>query len=113
MEKDLDVILDKIWVQARKDRDCAIESYEDLRSKMDTLQDYAINGQNLAKFLELMGKTTSQLVDLYKVVNKKEDNRVENINFSDEELDKIYEETQKPEQKKKKRGRPKKNESSK
>lgn len=84
---------DLIWRQMREDRDATKQSYEDLKKLVTNVQDYAINGLTLSKLIELMGKQTSQIIEFYKILDK---NQEENpSDFSDEELEKIYDEIKK------------------
>lgn len=69
---DLSKLLDMIDKQWREDRDAITTSYESLRGMITNPQDFAMNGMNLTKILEIMTKQTGQLVDLVKIIYKEE-----------------------------------------
>lgn len=53
--------------QMQEDREKVKDSYEKFAEQMDTLQDYAVNGANMNKCLELLTKQTAQLLELAKL----------------------------------------------
>lgn len=70
-EKDILDLYNNIREQSQDDRELLKDLIDDLRSKVLTKEDYAINGQNLAKLTELMIKQTGQYIDLVKILREK------------------------------------------
>jgi len=72
-------ILNKALDQAEEDRDTLLKLFNDLQTKIEGLEQYALHGQTLGKYAELLVKQTSQLVELAKLTSK-------NINETDSTL---------------------------
>lgn len=90
--KDIDFYetCDKLWQQFSEDRLLITNQYQELRGLISGSADrYAVSGDTLAKYAELMTKQTAQVLEFIKLMKKdeKEDNTL-----SEEELQKISEE---------------------
>lgn len=90
--KDIDFYetCDKLWQQFSEDRHLITNQYQELRMLLSGSPDrYAVSGDTLAKYAELMTKQTAQVLEFIKLMKKddKEDNTL-----SEEELQKISEE---------------------
>jgi hypothetical protein len=57
------------YEQMLEDREVIKASYQKFADQMDTLNDYAVNGANINKCLELLTKQTAQLLELAKLQN--------------------------------------------
>jgi len=57
------------YEQMQEDREVIKASYEKFAEQMTSLNDYAINGANVNKCLELLTKQTAQLLELAKLQN--------------------------------------------
>lgn len=90
--KDIDFYetCDKLWQQFAEDRQLITEQYKELKGVISGSADrYAVSGDTLAKYAELMTKQTAQLLEFIKVMKKEEK---EDNTLSEEELQKISEE---------------------
>ena len=74
--------------QMKEDREKIKASYDKFAAQIDTLNDYAVNGQNINKCLELLTKQTAQLLELAKLqsATKKDDDE----GFSTQEQTEIF-----------------------
>jgi len=69
--EDLAVLYDKAWQQFKEDRDLIMDQYQDLKKYIAANNDrYAISGDTLAKYAELMIKQTNQVIELIKLTKK-------------------------------------------
>jgi gas vesicle protein len=69
--EDVGILLDKAWQQFKEDREAVMEQYADLKAYIAANNErYAISGDTLAKYAELMIKQTSQIVELVKLAKK-------------------------------------------
>jgi hypothetical protein len=80
MKKD---VLKMLEDQLQEDREKILEAYESLRSHMKNAQDFAISGQTLAKFAELLTKQTAQVLEIYKTQKKNEKPEDETLTAED------------------------------
>jgi hypothetical protein len=72
--EDLAELYDKVWQQFKEDRDAIQAQYQDLKAYIaDNNERYAISGDTLAKYAELMIKQTGQIVELIKLAKKNTD----------------------------------------
>ena len=76
-------MLEQAYDQMMEDRDAIKASYEKFSEQMETLEHYAVNGQNINKCLELMTKQTQQMLEMVKMQGggskKEEDMSVDDI----------------------------------
>jgi len=75
--------------QMQEDRETIRESYEKFSEQMTNLNDYAVNGANVNKCLELLTKQTAQLLELAKLqstIKKHED-----ASLTSDDRDELYE----------------------
>lgn len=99
--EDLVILYDRMWQQFKEDRDAVTKQYADLRSYIDGNNDrYAINGDTLAKYAELMIKQTGQIVELIKLAKKETDS---SSALNDSDFDHISSQIEKEEEKTKER----------
>lgn len=70
-KEDLTEIYDQMWRQINEDRNKIVDLYDSLKRQVNTAEDFAINGQTLSKFAEIMVKQTAQLIEIIKI-NQKE-----------------------------------------
>jgi len=103
-EDNLFDLAEQIHGQMKDDRDKIKEIYDQLKQITNNTQDYAVNGQTLAKFAELMSKQTGQLVEYFKFLSKdlKDDERENNDYITPEEAKDAYEKIIEQEKKSKK-----------
>lgn len=90
--KSLSTLYQKAWEQFSEDRDSLKSVFDELKTLTITREDYAINGQNLAKFAELRIKNTSSLIELVKLSFKESEDKNE---LTSEDLELIQEELKK------------------
>jgi hypothetical protein len=93
--KDTDFLetCDKLWQQFAEDRECITNQYKELRTLLSGSPDrYAVSGDTLAKYAELMTKQTAQILEFIKLMKKEEK---EDNSLSEDELLKISEEIKK------------------
>lgn len=69
--KDLTEMYDDLQRQLKEDRERIIDLYDSLKSQVVTREEFALHGQTLSKFAEVMVKQTSQLVEIIRI-NQKE-----------------------------------------
>lgn len=87
IDDDVLEIYDLIWSQSKEDRELVMELYRDLKALVaGNPERYAVSGDTLAKYAELLTKQTAQLVDLLKILHK---NKQQDSALTDEEMDKI------------------------
>jgi len=67
---DGDSLLNEALEQLEEDRLTLLDLFQDLRNKIEGLDHYALHGQTLAKYGELLVKQTSQIVEIAKLTNK-------------------------------------------
>lgn len=89
ISKKFDNILEQAFEQMQKDREIIMESYDKFSNQVVDAQDYAVNGQNLNKCLELLTKQTGQLLEFAKLCQNEK--KAAAANLSDEEKDGLYE----------------------
>lgn len=72
--QDLEEVYDKIWHQFMEDRREIRSMFHELRGMLSgSSERYAINGDTLAKYAELMTKQTAQLIEFVKTTKKKDE----------------------------------------
>jgi hypothetical protein len=83
-------VYDHLWGQLTEDRESIKEVFFELKGLLSgSIERYAVSGDTLAKYGDLLVKQTSQVVELIKVLQKdKEDTE----DLSEEDLRKISEE---------------------
>lgn len=89
-KEELTELYDFLQNQLVEDRKVITELYSDLKSKVITVEDYAVHGLTLAKFGELLVKQTSQLVEVIRI-NQKEIQK-DSISIDDDDRKKLYNE---------------------
>jgi len=95
IDKDyIDEICSVAWEQLNEDREAIKDLYDHLKRQIVTREEYAINGQNLAKFAELMIKQTGQVVDLLKVMNA--DKSKDEGGLTADDIQKIHDQLKEP-----------------
>ena len=73
-EEDLMEIYDLAWSQFKEDREIIVELYKDLKEIVKANPErYALSGDTLGKYAELLTKQTAQVVELLKVVQKQKE----------------------------------------
>jgi hypothetical protein len=91
--EDLVTLYDLAWGQFQEDREIIVEQYKHLKKHIhDTPERYAINGDTLAKYAELLVKQTSQVVELIKIAQKQ---RGDKDVLTEEDFDNIAKEIEK------------------
>jgi hypothetical protein len=69
--EDLSLLYDLVWGQFKEDREAVMAQHKDLKAYIAANQErYAISGDTLAKFAELMVKQTAQIIELIKIAKK-------------------------------------------
>ena len=91
-ETDLVELYDMLQSQLVEDREAIVNLYNDLKSKVVAKDDYVLNGQNLAKYAELMSKCTAQLIEIIKI-NKERTYREDEL--SEDDVHGVYKELEK------------------
>ncbi len=84
----VDDLLAEAYSQIQDDRKKICDSYDKYSAQINNLGDYAVNGQNLNKCLELMMKQTGQLVELCKMQDSRKSKTIELED--DDEKDTVY-----------------------
>lgn len=82
--EDLTALYELLWTRFQEDRETLQTQYEHLRKQIhDQPERYAINGDTLAKYAELLIKQTSQVVEVVKlaVKDKKPDSDLSDIDI--------------------------------
>jgi hypothetical protein len=73
-DEDLLALYDLIWGQLKEDREIILNSFKDLREVINKSPErYAVSGDTLAKFAELLTKQTGEVVELLKIIQKERD----------------------------------------
>jgi ribosome recycling factor len=73
-EEDLMELYDLAWRQFKEDRELIVELYTDLKTIVKSNPErYALSGDTLGKYAELLTKQTAQVVELLKVVQKQKE----------------------------------------
>ena len=73
-EEDLVELYDLAWSQFKEDRDIVLNLYKDLHGLVEKNPErYAVSGDTLGKYAELLTKQTSQVIELLKIVQKQKD----------------------------------------
>lgn len=86
-------LYDLAWSQFKEDREAIMSLYKDLKDlTVGNPERYAVLGESLAKYAELMTKQTAQVIELLKVTQK---NKEKEENLSMEELEEIHREINK------------------
>ena len=85
---DLVELYDKLQQQLVEDRMLLLDLFNSLKSQVTTKEDFAMHGQNLGKFAEVLVKQTTQLVELIKI-NQKEMGE-EEIKLNPEDKQEIF-----------------------
>lgn len=87
IDGDVIEIYDLAWSQAREDREIVMDLYKDLRVLVSgSAERYAVCGDTLAKYAELLTKQTGQVIELLKIVHK---NKQSDESLTEAEIDKI------------------------
>ena len=69
--EDLAVLYDLVWGQFKEDREAVTAQHKDLKAYIEgNAERYAISGDTLAKYAELMVKQTAQIIELLKIAKK-------------------------------------------
>lgn len=80
-------VLDLAWSQSKEDREIVVDLYKNLHQLVrDNPERYAVSGDTLAKYAELLTKQTGQVIELVKILHK---NKKEDDNLSEDELESI------------------------
>jgi Tfp pilus assembly protein PilO len=76
--------LNLAFEQMQEDRETIKDSYSKFADQMENLNDYAVNGANVNKCLELLTKQTAQLLELAKLqssLKQADDNELSGRDF--------------------------------
>ena len=93
MKQGIDELYDLAWSQFREDREAMVFLYKDLKVLVEgNAERYAIMGESLAKYAELMTKQTAQVIELLKVAQKDQE---KDEDLSAEDLEEIHRELNK------------------
>lgn len=69
--EDLSLLYDLVWGQFKEDREAVMDQHKDLKAYIAVNNErYAISGDTLAKYAELMVKQTAQIIELIKIAKK-------------------------------------------
>jgi hypothetical protein len=85
---DLVELYNTMQVQMLEDRKAVVELYNDLKSRVLTLDEYALHGLTLARYAELMEKQTALMLEVIKLGYKNSEK--ENTDLTDDEKDVVY-----------------------
>lgn len=89
IDEDVLAIYDLAWAQTREDREIVMDLYKDLKELVKgSPERYAVSGDTLAKYAELLTKQTSQIIELLKIVHK---NKEKDESLTEAEIAKITE----------------------
>ena len=90
-KNDIEKIYNKVWDQLNEDREEITELYNHLKDYILEVPDrYAMSGDTLGKYAELMVKQTSQIIELVKLAQKEGGDKESGL--SSEDLDLISKE---------------------
>ena len=71
IDEDVMAIYDLAWSQSKEDREMVMDLYKDLKVLVSgSAERYAVCGDTLAKYAELLTKQTGQIIELLKIVHK-------------------------------------------
>ena len=87
--KDFARLLETIQRQWEEDRQASTKCYEELKKLVTTSQDFAVNGENLTKLIDLMCKQTQQVVELAKVFYK-DKVKEEGVKLDEVEVENVF-----------------------
>ena len=79
-----------MWRQVTEDRERIIDLYDSLKKQDNSAEEFAINGQTLSKYAEVMIKQTAQLIEIIRI-NQKEIQK-EDIELNEEDRKDLYKE---------------------
>jgi len=83
-DENLDSVYDLLWGQFKEDREEIKDLYDDLKTYVkEKPERYAIAGDTLAKYAELMTKQTNQVLELAKLIQKSQSSDNDAINDAD------------------------------
>ena len=88
-ERDVHEFLNKLIVDLDADKKKITEAYDALRSEITGMQEWAINGQTLAKLGELVIKHNAQSVEVFKALYSKAP-QTPSGNLDEGDVDSIY-----------------------
>lgn len=92
-DEEISEIYDLLWGQLKEDREIVLELYKELKALVkDNPERYAISGDTLAKFGDLLLKQTVQVQELLKIAQKQKN---EERAITEHDLEKIAEEINK------------------
>jgi len=72
--EDISELYDLAWNQMKEDRESVVDIYNDLKKMIQgDRQGYAVSGDTLAKYAEILVRQTNQIVELIKIAHKNKD----------------------------------------
>ena len=90
-DKDFIRLLEIIQNQWAEDRTAAVTCYGELKKLINTSQEFALNGDNLTKLIDLMSKQTQQIIDLAKVFYK-DKTKESSTKLGESEIENVFDE---------------------
>lgn len=86
-DDDLLDVYDLVWSQTKEDREIVMEAYKNLHSLVkDNPERFAVSGDTLVKFADLLTKQTGQIIEIMKILRK---DKKSDDEFTPEDLEAI------------------------